>query len=457
MNKLIPYTIPCLKQYKNGKRKLIGVKNFKWFATPHRTIIVTKSGEYQDIKYEVFNPGSRSHIRKWLEDDLGYSFPYYTPSGQEKVDPESLEGLEHTSGKRLKRYLEVVKDLSMVGTETPSGWLNNYNEATHSIHHRVDLIGAVTHRATHSSPNLAQVPADHKFRELFSAPPGRVVVGADLKNIEIRVLAHYLAEYDNGKYASAVLSKDMHWYHAKLAGFWTKDDCDWDENTATKDMVTARKASKAFFFGYLYGQGDTIRGHNLWKPGCLTSYTKKEYSTAKQKIERRLINIDEVKFFPLKKDQYVPYEDALILKTIYGKQVADTFLKNLTGIKDLIKDCQTQSKNKSTVTAIDNRELYSKSAHSALNLLLQGSAGVIAKKWMANYHDLAADRGIPHGKRWSQMAYVHDEYQCQADEPVAVLLGDTMVDSCAMIQGQFNTNIPIEADYMIGKDWSETH
>ena len=457
MNALAPYTIPCLKIYKNGKRKLTGVKNFKWFTTPHRTIYVTKSGEYQSIKYEAFNPGSRDHIRKWLKADLGFEFPYYTPSGTAKVDPESLEGFEHPSGKKLKRYLEVVKDQGMVGSDTPSGWLSHYRGSTHSIHHRVDLIGAVTHRATHSSPNLAQVPADHKFRELFCAPPGRVVVGADLKNIEIRVLAHYLAVYDEGKYASAVLSKDMHWYHAKLAGFWTKDDCDWDETTASKDMVTARKASKAFFFGYLYGQGDTIRGHNLWKPGCLTNYTKKEYNTAKQKIERRLLTINDMQFFPLKKDQYVPYTDDLILKTIYGKQVADTFLKNLTGIKDLIKDCQVQSKEKGSVMAIDGRELFSKSPHSALNLLLQGSAGVIAKKWMYNYHTLATQRGLPHGKQWSQMAYVHDEYQCQVDEPLAITLGDIMVEGCAMIQQQFNTNIPIEADYQIGKDWSCTH
>lgn len=214
-----------------------------------RTITVQKDGEYQPIAYEPFNPGSRDHIKIWLEKDHNYTFPYYTAAGNIKVDPDSLQDMEFSAGKMLHRYLKVVKDQSQVGSDTPGGWLNRYNEDTHSIHHRVDLIGAVTHRATHSKPNLGQVPADKEFRQVFSAPPGRVVVGADLKNIEIRVLAHYLAPYDKGKYATAVLSKDMHWYHAKLAGFWTKDDRDWDEHTATPDMITARKASKAFFFG----------------------------------------------------------------------------------------------------------------------------------------------------------------------------------------------------------------
>lgn len=456
MNNLSPYTIPVGRYLKSGEYRPPGKKSLKWFSSPHRTIHVTRKGDYQQIKYEPFNPGSRSHIEKWMKEDYSYTFPYYTTKGNVKVDVDSLEGMTHPAGKLLKRYLKIVKDQSQVGGADGS-WLNHYNKETHSIHHRVDLLGAVTHRATHSKPNLAQIPADKKFREVFSAPPNYVIVGADLKNIEIRVLAHYLSTYDNGQYAKAVLSKDMHWYHAKLAGFWTKDDCDWDEDTATPEMVKARKASKAFFFGYLYGQGDTIRGYNLWYSGCLTSYTPKEYKEAKKRVERRLIELEGTMYFPLKKDMLVTYDEELVLKTIYGKQVADTFLENLTGIQDLIKDCQKQSKDKGTVTAIDGRELMSKSPHSALNLLLQGSAGVIAKKWMVNYHTLAKDRCLPHTIRWHQAAYVHDEYQCICMKHYATTLGDIMVDGCAMIQEQFSMSLPIEADYQIGSNWSETH
>lgn len=127
----------------------------------------------------------------------------------------------------------------------------------------------ITGNCTHNKPNLAQIPAGGYFRELFSVPKGWSLVGADLANIEIRVLAHYLAEHGNLEYAQKVITTDMHWLHSKLAGFWTEDDREWPDDQhsdqRTPEMKAARSASKAFFFGYLYGQGSSIRGNTLSK------------------------------------------------------------------------------------------------------------------------------------------------------------------------------------------------
>ena len=250
----------------------------------------------------------------------------------------------------------------------------------------------------------------------------------------------------------------MHWYHAKVAGFWTKDDREWPDDAhadqRTKEMIAARTQSKGFFFGYLYGQGDTIRGNTLWFDGCLPDYTDKEYDAAKKRVEKR---VNDEGLFPLRKDQYVTYNKQLILETIYGKRVADTFLERMTGIKELIKDCAKQSKDKGTITAIDGRELYSRSPHSALNLLLQGSAGVIAKQWAVNFHKLAADAGLQYHTDWYQSAFVHDEYQCPCIKGKEDILGKAMVDGCLMIQSQFDMNLKIQADYAFGESWADTH
>lgn len=134
-----------------------------------RTIYVHREGDYQQIKYEEFNPGSRHHIRQWMEEDYGYKFPYFTPKGSPKVDVDSLENMEHAAGKLLKRYLKATKDQSQVGGADGS-LIKNYNEAKCTVKSRVDTNGTVTGRFTSSSINLAQIPAQQEFRELFRAP-----------------------------------------------------------------------------------------------------------------------------------------------------------------------------------------------------------------------------------------------------------------------------------------------
>ena len=239
---------PTLTYFKNGRPKLPAKRKYKFHTKPMVIILVpTKIG----VKLKQFNPASRDHIKRWLKEDLGFEFTTYTEKGSAKVDGDELESIGD-KGKDLRQYLKLSKDISQLGG-TDNSLMGRYDQLTHSIHGRVDTIGAATHRATHSGPNLAQIPSDGAFRELFDAPPGWKLVGADLANIEIRVLAHYLAPYDGGAYARAVLSKDMHWYHAKVAGFWTEDDREWpDDDHAdqrTPEMKAARTQAKGFFFG----------------------------------------------------------------------------------------------------------------------------------------------------------------------------------------------------------------
>ncbi len=169
MNNLAPYKIPYGRYLKNGTYKPPGKKSIKWFDSPHRTITVTREGDYQQIRYEAFNPGSRHHIRQWMEEDFGYTFPYYTPKGNPKVDVDSLENMKHPSGKLLKRYLKVTKDQSQVGGADGS-LIKNYNETKRTVRSRTDTNGTITGRFTSSSINLAQIPAQAEFRELFRAP-----------------------------------------------------------------------------------------------------------------------------------------------------------------------------------------------------------------------------------------------------------------------------------------------
>jgi DNA polymerase I-like protein with 3'-5' exonuclease and polymerase domains len=51
-------------------------------------------------------------------------------------------------------------------------------------------------------------------RELFVPHQGHILVGADLEQLELRALGHYLARFDNGAYADVLLNGDIHQQNA---------------------------------------------------------------------------------------------------------------------------------------------------------------------------------------------------------------------------------------------------
>ena len=67
------------------------------------------------------------------------------------------------------------------------------------------------------------------------------MVGADLSGIELRMLAHYLARYDEGRYASILLHGDIHQENADKIGI-------------------SRRQVKTVTYAFLYGAGDNKIG-----------------------------------------------------------------------------------------------------------------------------------------------------------------------------------------------------
>ena len=123
-----------------------------------------------------------------------------------------------------------------------NAWLK-LSTTSNRIHHHCS-VATVTHRCAHRKPNLAQVPSDHEYRQLFQATPGQVMVGADLSGIELRMLAHYLAKYDAGRYAELLLNGDIHQVNADRIGI-------------------SRRQVKTITYAFLYGAGDAKIGRTF--------------------------------------------------------------------------------------------------------------------------------------------------------------------------------------------------
>jgi len=179
-------------------------------------------------------------------------------------------------------------------------------------------------RCAHRNPNLAQVPSDERFRKLFTASPGKVMVGADLSGIELRMLAHYLARYDQGRYSEILLTGDIHQTNADAIG------------------VTRRQV-KTISYAFLYGAGNLKLG----------------YTYDKQLSEKKA----------RKK----------------GAEIRKAYVAAIPGLKELLEAVHEASE-RGYLYGLDNRRILVDSRHKSLNYLIQGSSAIVAKQWMIRAH-----------------------------------------------------------------------
>jgi len=346
-----------------------------------------KDAELQKLK--DFNPTSRDQIAWILQTHFGWTPTQMTTTGKPIIDETTLSEINNPFSKQCLRLLDLTKKLGMI-SEGVNAW-NKLCTSASRIHHHCS-VGCATHRASHRNPNLAQVPSDERFRRLFTVPPGMVMVGADLSGIELRMLAHYLARYDGGKYADVLLNGDIHQENADKIGI-------------------SRREVKTVTYAFLYGAGDKKIG---------TSF---DGSLGEIEAARK------------------------------GKEIRKAFVDAIEGLSDLLKGVK-RAAERGYVRGLDSRHINVDKGHTALNYLLQGSAAVIAKRWMV----LADDKlKAPFFQHTHQLAFIHDELQYETNpESVKDLMFNLEVS--AVEAGEYyKLRIPIAAEAKSGSNWAEVH
>ena len=178
-----------------------------------------KTGKRLKDKVTVFNVGSRKQIAERLV-TRGAVFKETTDKGTPIVDESTLKANLHVpEAAQVLEYLTLQKRYSQI-----SSWLDHVDERTNRVHGRVNSNGAVTGRMTHSSPNVAQVPASSAeygvvCRECWTVPEGKKLVGFDASGLELRMLAHYMNDED---YTNVLLTGDIHTHNQVAAGLETR-------------------------------------------------------------------------------------------------------------------------------------------------------------------------------------------------------------------------------------------
>lgn len=167
-------------------------------------------------------------------------------------------------------------------------------------------------------------------RNLFCAPEGCTIVGADASGLELRCLAHYM---NDDHYTDLILNGDIHSHNQELAGLPT------------------RANSKTFIYAFLYGAGDK-------KIGSIVGGASKE---GKQLKARFLDGLPKLK-------------------------------KLLKGIADTVE--ARGMRGTATVKSIDGRKIRIRSPHAALNSLLQSCGAVVCKLWFIGVMREIKRRGL---------------------------------------------------------------
>ena len=332
-----------------------------------------------------FNPQSRDHIAWILSTHCDWQPSSLTNSGKAVIDETVLKDIGTDIALRFLRVLELTKMLGMI-SQGVNAW-QKLVTTSNRIHHHCS-VGCATHRASHRNPNLSQVPSDERFRRLFTASPNMVMVGADLSGIELRMLAHYLARYDGGRYADILLNGDIHQENADKIGI-------------------SRRQVKTVTYAFLYGAGDQKIG---------TSF---DGSLGETQSKRK------------------------------GKEIRKAFVNAIEGLSDLLKAVK-RAAERGYVRGLDGRNISVDKGHVALNYLLQGSAAIIAKRWM-----VLADAQLDSHSH--QLGFIHDELQYETI-PASVNDLKFLLELTAVQAGEYyNLRLPIAAESKSGKNWAEVH
>lgn len=342
-----------------------------------------------------FNPSSRQQIAAQLINKYGWKPSEWTPAGQPKIDEDTLSKLNYPEAQQLAEYFLLEKRIGMIA-EGNNGYLKLVDKSS-KLRGRYITNGAITGRATHFAPNLAQVPSlrvpyGKDIRELFTVPDGWTMVGCDLSGIELRCLAHYLCPWDDGAYAKLILEADIHTANQEAAGLPDRD------------------AAKKFIYTLVYGGGDQKLGEIIGKG-----------------------------------------RDA-------GRQMKNKFFSAMPAFKRLRTTVESTLESRGHLIGLDGRKLYPRSQHSALNTLLQSAGALVSKQWLIYAFD-DINNTYKHGwdKQFVFSGWIHDEVQASCVEEISEDVGNRLRRAAQKAGEKFNFKCRVDAEYGRGSSWASTH
>ena len=263
-------------------------------------------------------------------------------------------------------------------------------DKSNRVHGKVMTLRTVTGRMAHNSPNMAQVPATY-------SPYGKECRGlwtvSDAMNYKLV-----------GTDASGLELRCLAHYLNDTS--YTDEILNGDIHTKNMELagIKNRDQAKTFIYAFLYGAGAEKIG--------------KIIGAGKQQ----------------------------------GNVLINRFLSNLPSLKRLRSQVENAG-YRGKIKAIDGRYLKVRSAHSALNTLLQGAGAIICKHWLLRITHRVYNKKLD----VKLVASVHDEYQFEVhNKDISEFCSITKI-AMKETENLLKLRCPLDNDYKVGTTWAETH
>lgn len=345
-------------------------------------------------KLVEFNPTSRDHIAWAFKTWRDWEPEEFTSTGRPKIDESVLLAMDTEESRTFAQLLELQKAMGQL-SEGQNAWLKQVTKEGR-IHHSCNL-ATNTGRNAHMRPNLAQVSSDPRCRALFLPGEGMVQVGADASGLELRMLGHYLAFFDGGRFADIVVNGDIHQINADAVG-------------------VSRKQVKSITYAFMYGAGDE-------KLGVTTDPLLKGKAAVK-----------------------------------LGKEIRKKFTEAIPGLGPLLQAVAKKAEG-DVLKGLDGRPIRLQGKkHAALNYLLQSAGAICCKAWVVATHKaIVQEAKLTICLDYQPLGFIHDEQQLAVAPPYVQTVEDILTSTMPIVGQSFDLKVPLAAEAKHGKSWADCH
>ena len=363
------------------------------------TLAGLESRIYELVGHE-FNIGSPRQLETVLFDELELPSTKRTRTSR-STDASVLEELrdKHEVIDLILEHRQVSKLKSTYVDALPT-----LVDAQARLHTTYQQAVAATGRLSSTDPNLQNIPIrtalGRRIRRAFVAPSGRLLLGADYSQQELRILAHVSG--DEGLRADFAAHSDIHLAAAARVLHLAADQ------VGPKERSVAKMINYGIAYGLSdFGLADRLRIPREEARGYIEDYYKAYPGIRRYTTEMKILARDQG-----------------FVTTLLGRR---RYLPELTA---------------------RNGALRAAGERMAINMPIQGTAADGMKIAMVRLDAALRERGL----RSQMLLQVHDELVLETDEPELPALADLVVE---VMEGALPLDVPLEVDLKVGENWEQ--